>query len=76
MPKFRQYSFWLGLISAVVLAAETIAKAFGCEISADALTTTLNAILSVLVVLGIVVKDNSKDKNNNTQGSNKHTKFM
>ena len=55
--KFKKYSFWIGVFSAVVLCIEALANAFGFYVSTDALVGVGNAILSVLVVLGIVVKD-------------------
>ncbi|MBQ7603066.1 MAG: hypothetical protein IJU58_02885 [Clostridia bacterium] len=61
LSKFKRSSFWVGVISAVVLAAEAVAHALGMEISTDAMMTVGNAILSILVLLGIIVKDGSKE---------------
>lgn len=73
--KFKRYSFWISLISAIVLLAETVADAFGFKISTDALFYVGNAVLGVFVVLGIVVKDVPKD-DNYTQKDDKNNKNM
>ena len=51
--KIKHASFWVGLIGAVFL----ILGAFGVEIGDDTATTVVNAVCSLLVMLGIVVPE-------------------
>lgn len=71
LTKFRRYSFWVGVIAAVVLAVQAVAHAFGFELSTDAMMTVGNAILSILVLFGIIVKDNSKETTDKTDDNKK-----
>ena len=68
--KFRRYSFWVGVISAVVLIVEATANALGVAMSTDAIVSVGNAILGLLVLLGIIVKDNSQDVDNTKDNDN------
>ena len=62
--KLRQYSFWAGLISAIVLLVEAVASMLGVQINTDAFVSVANTILGTLVVLGIITKDKTNTKDN------------
>ncbi len=56
--------FWLGLIPAVLILCQTVAALFGCEWDISWLNEKLlelvNAIFSVLVIMGVVVNPTTK----------------
>lgn len=55
--KWRNYGLWVSLTAAVLLAVQTIGAIFGLELAPekyDQVTAAVNAILGILVVLGIV----------------------
>lgn len=57
--RFRSKAFWLALIPAVLLLAQTVAAVFGYELDFGVLQGHLldvvNAVFLVLTILGIVV---------------------
>ena len=62
MKKFKKYSFWVSLTSAIVILIQSIGKVFGFEIENDNIENLIMAICGVLVVLGVVIMpNNSKD---------------
>lgn len=55
--KWRNYSMWVSLTAAVLLVVQTVGTIFGLQLAPekyDEATAAVNAILGVLVVLGIV----------------------
>ncbi len=56
--RFKNKSFWLALIPAVLLVVQVFAALLGIELATDGLETKLlacvNAVFAVLTVLGIV----------------------
>lgn len=56
--RIKNKNFWLALIPAVLLLAQTVAKVFGYELDFgamnDNLLAVINAIFTVLVILGVV----------------------
>lgn len=56
--RLKNKSFWIALIPAILLLIQTVAKLFGYELDFSALGENLlaivNAIFSILVILGIV----------------------
>lgn len=54
MNRFRKYSFWTGLASAVVIVANLIAKACGFTINDKIIEEIIMSVCSLLVVLGVV----------------------
>lgn len=66
--KFKSFKFWMGLSSAVLLLLQSVAKPLGLEVSEDVYMSVVNAVLSVFVVLGIVVKDEAP-KTDDTQNN-------
>ncbi|MDN4069924.1 phage holin [Paenibacillus vini] len=57
MSKWRNYGLWISLASAVILAVQAFGSIFGYQIAPekyDEIMTAFNALLGVLVVLGIV----------------------
>lgn len=57
--RIKNKAFWLAIIPAVILLIQAIAKAAGIEINLGDLQENLlnivNAVFSVLVILGVVV---------------------
>jgi phi LC3 family holin len=55
--KWRNYGLWLSLTAALLLGVQTVGVIFGVEFTADKyeeVTAAVNAVLGILVVLGIV----------------------
>ena len=60
--KFKSYTFWVGLVSAIILVIEEICKLFGFVADVGLIENVLLSICSVFVVLGIITKDKKEDK--------------
>lgn len=57
MNKWKNYGMWVSLVSAILLAAQACGDIFGFQLAPekyDQIMTAVNALLGVLVVLGIV----------------------
>jgi phi LC3 family holin len=55
--KWRNYGMWVSLTAAVLLGVQTVGVIFGVQFAPekyDEATAAVNAILGILVVLGIV----------------------
>lgn len=56
--RFKNKTFWLALIPALLLLAQVVAAVFGYELHIEAigdkLTAVINALFAVLTILGIV----------------------
>ena len=57
--RLKNKAFWLALIPALLLLAQTVAALFGCtlELSAlgDKLLAVVNAVFALLAILGIAI---------------------
>ena len=67
MKKFRNYSFWVSLTSAVLILIQSISKIFGFEVENDLIENLIMSICGVLVVFGIVVAPNKTENTQNEQ---------
>lgn len=68
MKKFKSYSFWVALASAVVVLLNALGRAFGFSIQNKVVEDVILSLASLLVVLGIVNMDTNKTtKNANEQ---------
>ena len=56
MNRFKSYSFWVSLSSAVILLSQNIASLFGFTFETSLIENVIMAICGLLVVLGIVKK--------------------
>ncbi|WP_249043518.1 phage holin [Paenibacillus faecis] len=57
MNKWKNYGMWVSLVSAVLLAVQACGDILGFQLAPekyDQIMTAVNALLGVLVVLGIV----------------------
>lgn len=57
MSKWKNYGLWVSLVSALLLVVQTVGKIFGFQFTPeqyDEIVAAVNAVLGVLVVLGIV----------------------
>ncbi|AIQ69526.1 phage holin [Paenibacillus graminis] len=55
--KWRNYGLWVSLTAAVLLGVQTIGAIFGFQLAPEKyeeVTAAVNAVLGILVVLGIV----------------------
>lgn len=55
--KWRNYGLWTAIVSAVLLVVQTVGSLFGATFlpeQYDGVTAAANAVLGLLVVLGIV----------------------
>lgn len=59
LVRIKNKAFWVALIPALLLLAQTVAALFGASIDlgevSDKLLSVVNAVFAVLVILGIVV---------------------
>lgn len=73
--KWRNYGLWVSLVSAILLAVQAFGAIFNLQIAPekyDEIMTAVNALLGVLVVLGIVSNPKEgagfRDKHNKKMG--------
>ncbi|HAR5723630.1 phage holin [Staphylococcus pseudintermedius] len=54
--RIKQKTFWVAMLSAVFLFAQSIAKVLGYDIQVytEQLTDALNSILGILVLMGVI----------------------
>ena len=69
--RLKNKTFWLSLIPAVLLLAQTVAATFGYTLDlgalGDNLLAVVNALFAVLVILGIVTDPTTKGVSDSTQ---------
>lgn len=72
--RLKSYSFWLGIISAILLVVKSL---FKIDINMEYANETITAILGALVVAGIISyptekidNDTDLDDNNSTDNNN------
>jgi phi LC3 family holin len=71
MSKWKNYGMWVSLTAAVLLAIQAVGGIFGFTITPEqyvGVVAAVNAVLGVLVVLGIV--SNPKEGNGYTDSEN------
>lgn len=56
MNRFKSYTFWVSLSSAVIILAQSVASLFGFTFETSLIENSIMAVCGVLVVLGIVKK--------------------
>ncbi len=59
LSKFKKYTFWVAFVGVLVLFLQNLAKALGFEIDTTNIESAIMSFCGVLVVLGVVSKDNS-----------------
>lgn len=52
--KFKNYGFWMSLTAAIILVLQTLGKNIGFSVNDEAITSIVNSICGVLIVLGII----------------------
>lgn len=65
--KLKTTSFWLGLSGAVVLILDSLSSIFNIKLYSQEVQSIIITICSVLVMLGIVTKKNTDDKNDSSK---------
>lgn len=69
--RFKNKTFWLALIPAVLLFIQAVAKVFGFELDfgelGNNLTAVVNTIFALLAVLGVVVDPTTKGTSDSEQ---------
>lgn len=69
--RFRNKSFWLSLIPALLLLVQVVAAVFGYTLDlgglGDRLLDVVNALFAVLTILGIVTDPTTKGVSDSTQ---------
>ncbi|EKC6437903.1 phage holin [Staphylococcus pseudintermedius] len=60
--RMKQKTFWVAILSAIFLFAQSIAKVFGYDIQVytEQLTDTLNSVLGILVLMGVIQDPTTK----------------
>lgn len=69
--RFRNKSFWLSLIPAVLLLVQVVAAVFGYTLDlgdlGNKLLAVVNAVFAVLAILGVVVDPTTAGMSDSTQ---------
>jgi|AntRauTorcE11897_2_1112592.scaffolds.fasta_scaffold00001_250 phi LC3 family holin len=52
--KIKNYGFWTSLTAAVILLMQTLGKNFSFVVDDKAIINTVNSVLGVFIVLGII----------------------
>lgn len=69
--RFRNKSFWLSLIPAVLLLVQVVAAVFGYTLDlgplGDKLLSVVNALFAVLTILGVVTDPTTAGVSDSTQ---------
>ena len=60
--KLKTTTFWLGLSGAIVLVLECLSDIIGLELYSKQVENIILSICSILVMVGIVTKRTTKDK--------------
>ncbi len=61
---FKSYTFWVALTGAVLILMERLGSAFDFSLSGEVFEGIIFAICGVLVVLGVLNKNDHNDENN------------
>lgn len=69
IKRASSYAFWVGLSSAVVVLVESIGKLCGFSVDSSVITEVIMSVCGVLVVLGLVTKDDSAQKDTHSDDS-------
>lgn len=71
MVRFKNKSFWLSLIPAVLLLVQVVAAVFGYTLDlgdlGNKLLDVVNALFAVLTILGVVTDPTTKGVSDSTQ---------
>ncbi len=65
--RFRSYNFWISFSGVLIIALNAFGKVFGFTIENQAVEECILSFAGVLVVLGIVVKDDTKKDEENKE---------
>ena len=69
--RFKNKTFWLALVPAVLLLIQVVAVVFGYELHIEAigdkLTAVINALFAVLTILGVVTDPTTAGVGDSTQ---------
>ncbi|HEC2241002.1 TPA: phage holin [Staphylococcus delphini] len=70
--RIKQKTFWVAMLSAIFLFAQSIAKVFGYDIQVytEQLTDTLNSVLGILVLMGVIQDPTTKGVGDSHQALN------
>ena len=76
MKKFKNYTFWISLLGAIILLINTLGTTFGFSVDEVAITSVVTAVLGIFVTLGIIKKDKKTDETENVNNkTNDETKL-
>lgn len=71
LVRLKNKAFWLALIPALLLLVQTVAATFGLTLDlgdiGDKLLAVVNAVFSVLAILGVVVDPTTEGVSDSTQ---------
>lgn len=69
--RIKNKTFWLTVIPAIIIFVEVVASSFGFTLATDTLSTNIvtivNALFTLLAILGIVVDPTTKGVSDSTQ---------
>ena len=63
LEKMKHYSFWISLSGALIIFLNCLGNIFGFEIENNVVENVIMSFAGVLVVFGLVVKDDQKTEN-------------
>jgi len=65
--RFKTYSFWFAILSAVFLLIQAIGEPLGLKINEDTYMSIVNSVLGIFVVLGIISDPTDKNESEETE---------
>ena len=69
--KYKSFSFWLSLFSAILILIQSVLKPLGLQISEDVYMSIVNSLLGIFVVLGFISKPQDDETKNFTEDDSK-----
>lgn len=60
--KFKSYKFWISVLAGVIVLINTLGAVFKFSVNEVAITSIATAVLGLLVILGIVKKEEKSTK--------------
>ena len=62
--KLKSYKFWISVLAGVIVLINTIGAVFKFSVNEVAITSIATAVLGLLVILGVVKKEDKTDEDN------------
>lgn len=76
MKKFRTYTFWVALISAIILAIQELCKLFGWVVETNQMEKVMLSVCGIFVVLGIITKSTAEKNSDILENLEENSKIV